>query len=80
MVGTLSLLLRKAGEIAEESTKQVTPIDLANGSTPKRPGGYVTVVVTRPSKDATSLDEYSVPVERGNAGSAALSRPTLARE
>lgn len=80
MVGTLSLLLRKAGEVADENTKQVSPIDLGNGSAPSRPGGYVTVVVTRPSKDATALDEYSVPVERGDARSVAISRPALAHE
>jgi pilus assembly protein CpaB len=80
MVGTLSLLLRKAGDVADENTKQVTPIDLANGSTPSRPGGYVTVVVTRPSKGATSLDEYSVPVEHRDPHSAAVSRQTLAHD
>jgi len=80
MVGTLSLLLRKAGDVADENTKQVSPIDLGNGSAPSRPGGYVTVVVTRPSKNATALDEYSVPVERGGARAAAISRQTLAHE
>jgi pilus assembly protein CpaB len=79
MVGTLSLLLRKAGDVVDENTKQVTPIDLGNGS-PSRPGGYVTVVVTRPSKDATALDEYSVPVERGSAGAAASMQRTLVHE
>ena len=80
MVGTLSLLLRKAGEVVEENTKQVSPIDLSHGSTSSRPGGYVTVVVTRPSKDATSLDEYSVPMERSGAHAAASSPQTLAHE
>jgi pilus assembly protein CpaB len=80
MVGTLSLLLRKAGEVSQENTKQVSPVDLANGWTPSRPGGYVTVVVTRPSKNATALDEYSVPVERGDDHSAAISRQTLAHD
>jgi pilus assembly protein CpaB len=80
MVGTLSLLLRKAGEVVEENTKQVSPIDLTHGSTSSRPGGYVTVVVTRPSKDATSLDEYSVPMERSGAHAAASSPQALAHE
>ncbi len=80
MVGTLSLLLRRAGEVVEQNTRQVTPFDLSNGSRPSGPGGYVTIVVTRPSKDATSLDEYSVPVERGDAHAAAVTRPTLAHE
>ena len=84
VVGTLSLLLRKAGEIHEQNTRQVTAGDLSNGVSPSGNSRYVTIVVTRPSKNATSLDEYSVPVERGDAHSdahsAAISRPTTAHE
>jgi pilus assembly protein CpaB len=78
VVGTLSLLLRKAGEVAEDKTRQVTATELANAAAPSGSGGYVTVVVTRPSKNATSLDEYSVPVERGDAHSAAIPGRTMA--
>lgn len=79
VVGTLSLLLRKAGEVTDDKTRQVTATDLGNGA-PAGNDSYVTIVVTRPSKDATSLDEYSVPVEQNNGASAALSRQTMAHE
>ena len=80
VVGTLSLLLRKAGAVDEENTRQVTATDLGHGVTPSGNSRYVTIVVTRPSKNATSLDEYSVPVERSNAHSAAMSRQLAAHE
>lgn len=80
MVGTLSLLLRKAGDVADDKTRQVTATDLGNRIGPSGNSDYVTIVVTRPSKNATSLDEYSVPVEHGDGPSAALSRPTMAHE
>jgi pilus assembly protein CpaB len=55
-VGSLSLLLRKAGEVASESTRRMTLSDLegtvANSDTKR-------VVVTR----GTTKQEYSVPVE-----------------
>jgi pilus assembly protein CpaB len=80
VVGTLSLLLRKAGDVADNKTQQVSATDLGNSEAPSGNGGYVTIVVTRPSKDATSLDEYSVPVEQDGPPSAALSRQTMAHE
>jgi hypothetical protein len=51
----------------------VTATDLGHEIGPTGNSRYVTIVVTRPSKNATSLDEYSVPVERGDAHSAAVS-------
>jgi pilus assembly protein CpaB len=78
MVGTLSLLLRKAGDVAADDTRQVSVTDLGNSAAPHSSGGYVTIVVTRPSKNSTSLDEYSVPVERRNPPEAALSRQAIA--
>jgi pilus assembly protein CpaB len=80
VVGTLSLLLRKAGDGSDDNTRQVSATDLGNAAAPSGNGGYVTIVVTRPSKDATSLDEYSVPIEQGGTPSAALSRQTMAHE
>ena len=80
VVGTLSLLLRKAGEVTDNNTRQVTATDLGNRIGPSGNSDYVTIVVTRPSKNATSLDEYSVPVEGRGGPSAALSRQTMAHE
>jgi pilus assembly protein CpaB len=66
-VGTLSLLLRKAGEIAEDTTRRVTLTDLGTPVAPVREQRYVTVGVTR----GTKRDDYSVPVEGGDGKSAA---------
>jgi len=60
-VGSLSLLLRKAGETAEARTRKITLKDLAgfgNG------GSTTTVVVTR----ASAKQSYTVPIE-GSDGS-----------
>jgi pilus assembly protein CpaB len=73
-VGTLSLLLRKAGEITADDSRRVTPADLVKQTTSK--SDFVTVAVSRPSKNERV--EYTVPVEHGNAQSAALSRPAPA--
>jgi pilus assembly protein CpaB len=75
-VGTLSLLLRKAGEVAADDSRRVTPADL--GKPASRKSDFVTVAVTRPSKNERV--EYSVPVERGNAQSAALPQPAPAND
>jgi len=75
-VGTLSLLLRKAGETAADDSRRVTPADLGKPATTK--SDFVTVAVVRPSKNERV--EYSVPVEHGNAHSAALSRPAPASD
>jgi pilus assembly protein CpaB len=63
-VGTLSLMLRKAGEANAEYTRRITLSDLGTATTPvaqerKGPSGVVTVTVTR----ASVRQEYSVPVE-----------------
>jgi pilus assembly protein CpaB len=77
-VGTLSLLLRKAGEIAEEGTRRVTMDDILKnfvGVSGERK--TATVTVTR----ALKRDEYSVPVERSDAHALAGvgSRPAQVR-
>jgi pilus assembly protein CpaB len=66
-VGTLSLLLRKAGELADSATRRVTLTDLSTGGAPAEQARFVTVGVTR----AMKREDYSVPVE-GSARSAAL--------
>jgi pilus assembly protein CpaB len=82
IVGTLSLLLRKAGEVKDDSTRQISPLDLVNRARPNGTSRYATIVVTRVSKDAISLDQYSVPVEHDNenAHSAALPARQMAHE
>lgn len=67
-VGTLSLMLRKAGEMAEDATRRVTLTDLGR-SVPSADSRFVTVEVLRASK----RQNYSVPTERRGAHAAALS-------
>jgi pilus assembly protein CpaB len=74
-VGTLSLLLRKAGEAAGRDTRRVTTRDLMTA--PAQESHFVTIGVMRPSRGERV--EYTVPVEEGDAHSAALSAPLPAR-
>jgi pilus assembly protein CpaB len=72
-VGTLSLMLRKAGEVANASTRRVTLSDLTNVSPARGDGRFATIRVTRPA----ARQEYSVPVEnRGLRDLASSSPPT----
>ena len=74
-VGTLSLLLRRAGETAEQDTRRVTLKDLTTA--PSQDAHFVTIGVLRPSKERT---DYTVPVEGGGAHSAALTNEGRARD
>jgi pilus assembly protein CpaB len=67
-VGTLSLLLRRAGELIDGKTRRVTLTDLANPNAAAEQR-YVTVGVIR----AMKREDYSVPTE-GDGHSAALMR------
>jgi pilus assembly protein CpaB len=67
-VGTLSLLLRKAGDAASTDTRRVTTRDLMTA--PAQESHFVTIGVMRPSKGERI--EYTVPVEGGDAHSAAF--------
>ena len=62
-VGSLTLMLRKAGEATSQYTRKITLSDLGTPSTPtaapKGPIGITTVSVRR----AATREEYSVPVE-----------------
>jgi pilus assembly protein CpaB len=69
-VGSLSLLLRKAGETAETSTRKITLKDLEFGMFGGDAPATAKVVVTRASKK----QEYTVPVEGENAGLAKAGR------
>jgi pilus assembly protein CpaB len=63
-VGNLSLLLRKAGETAEVTTRKITLNDLgSNDPVATDKAATTTVVVTRPA----AKQEYTVPVERKGA-------------
>jgi pilus assembly protein CpaB len=78
--GTLSLLLRKAGELVDESTRRVTSADLGRPSVPQPDARFVTVGVIRPSgQEQAKRFEYTVPVEGGGARSAVLSEQEPAR-
>jgi pilus assembly protein CpaB len=61
-IGTLGLVLRKAGEVAFDSSRRITLGDLL-GVEPTMPEDtkFATIRVHRPSKK----DDYSVPAERG---------------
>jgi len=64
--GTLSLLLRKAGETGDNATRRVTLTDLGHAAAPQQDGSFVTIGVIRPaSQDQPKRFEYSVPVESG---------------
>jgi pilus assembly protein CpaB len=74
-VGTLSLLLRKAGEATGHDTRRVTTRDLMTA--PAQESHFVTIGVMRPSKGERV--EYTVPVEESDAHSAALPNQLPAR-
>ncbi len=69
-VGTLSLMLRKAGDAAPESPRRVTLSDLIRTEMPnEKEGRFTTVRVYRPPAN----HDYSVPVER-NGGDTTVGR------
>jgi len=74
-VGTLSLLLRKAGDAVAGDTRRVTTRDLMTA--PAQESHFVTIGVMRPSKGERV--EYTVPVEENDAHSAALVNQQPAR-
>ena len=76
-VGSLSLLLRKAGETAEVRTRKITLSDLGTNepTVSKDKGATTTVVVTR----ASAKQEYTVPAEESDGVSAATERRQKAR-
>ena len=71
-VGSLSLLLRKAGETAAVKTRKITLKDLGTTETveDKPAASTATVVVTRPS----AKQEYTVPVEGHHGASTETGR------
>jgi pilus assembly protein CpaB len=73
-VGSLSLLLRKAGETAETRTRKVTLEDLSTQEPAADKGTTTTVVVTR----AAAKQEYTVPAEGRHGVSAETGRRSVA--
>ncbi len=79
-VGSLSLLLRKAGEVTEAATRQLTNTDLAEGAAQAEDARFATIVVTRPTKDATTRDEFNVPIEHRDARASASRTREMAHD
>ena len=73
-VGSLSLLLRKAGETAEVRTRKVTLEDLSTNEPVADKRTTTTVVVTR----AAAKQEYTVPAEGRHGVSAETERRSVA--
>jgi pilus assembly protein CpaB len=74
-VGNLSLLLRKAGDSADQQTRKITLKDLGKNDNDEGKRGVTTVVVTR----ATTAQEYSVPVESRAEAVASTGRNRVAQ-
>ncbi|MDE2375606.1 MAG: hypothetical protein KGL96_15390, partial [Hyphomicrobiales bacterium] len=75
-VGSLSLMLRKAGEVGEAVTRRVTIADLGHAAASPRDTRFVTIGVMRMSKKS----DYSVPVESEPAHAAALMERRAAQD
>jgi pilus assembly protein CpaB len=72
-VGTLSLMLRKAGEATAESTRVITLGDLGGGEVvAQQERAFATIKVHRPTKEAQKYvhEDYSVPTEGGGVATA----------
>jgi pilus assembly protein CpaB len=69
-VGTLSLMLRKAGEASAEATRRITLSDLVSGQVAPKDKSFATVGVWRAAKK----DDYSVPTEAGASTVGAATR------
>ena len=74
-VGTLSLLLGKAGETTQDSAQQVSLKDLGRAIAPSSDARFITIGVTREFK----RQDYTVPVAGGNTRAAALPGKELAQ-
>jgi pilus assembly protein CpaB len=72
-VGTLSLMLRRAGESALEATRIITLSDLTAGDvSPTQERSYATIKVFRVGKDQKiNREDYSVPAEGAGSATAA---------
>lgn len=78
--GTLSLVLRPAGSAATSRTRRISVADLGRAAAPASDSRFTTVVVMRPSSNALTRKDYSVPIERRAAPAAALTEQHVAHE
>jgi pilus assembly protein CpaB len=72
-VGSMSLLLRKAGDRREGDGRELTALDLSQYVNPVDGFKFRTIIITRPSAGGTTRDEYSVPMEVSDSHAAAIS-------
>ena len=72
-VGTLSLMLRRAGEASIEATRVITLSDLTAGDVvPTQEKSFANIKVFRPGKDQKlNREDYSVPAEGAGSATAA---------
>jgi pilus assembly protein CpaB len=71
-VGTLSLMLRRAGESVVEATRVITLSDLAGDVLPTQERSFATIKVFRVGKDQKiNREDYSVPAEGASSATAA---------
>jgi pilus assembly protein CpaB len=78
-VGTLSLMLRRAGEAKAVDTRRVTLGDLANGGAPVAEEGEAPRFATIGVRRAGKRDDVSVPIEDANSTVGAAARGRAAR-
>jgi pilus assembly protein CpaB len=78
-VGTLSLMLRRAGEAKAAETRRVLLGDLANGGTPAAEQGEVPRFANIGVRRAGRRDDVSVPIEDANSTVGAATRGRAAR-
>ena len=78
-VGTLSLMLRRAGEAKAADTRRVTLGDLANGGAPAAEEGEAPKFATIGVRRAGKRDDVSVPIEDANSTVGAAARGRAAR-
>jgi pilus assembly protein CpaB len=71
-IGTLSLMLRKAGETGEETSRRITTADLGHASEPTRTAPFATIGVLR----ALKRQDYTVPMETGHRDGIASAKAT----
>jgi hypothetical protein len=72
----MALLLRKAGDKSDDIGRELTALDLTHDVVPTENSHFTTIIITRPNKDGTSRDEYSVPIEI-NSHAASISEENL---
>jgi pilus assembly protein CpaB len=78
-VGTLALLLRKAGDKSDDMGRELTQLDLTHDVIPTEHSHFITILITRPSKEGTSRDEYSVPKEDFGPHAALMPKEKMVR-